>query len=309
VRALFAFALLVPWGAHAETIIKGQLIDQTASSAVTGASLEVRRGDDLLGTGTSDADGRFSLAVDAGAAPEARVLTLLARHPDFAEASQNVVVSAGAADRPFYRLELLPRSLVRCRLQQAHGVVVGYFRSPTTEEQFRDLSSRIADALTYSLLTRLQEVHVPSDFQPLFLECTEAKPRSITLAGAYARALGADAFVSGDVNPDDGRFRVSAYVGDRFELFVPPRRTVNPGVNLDDPGAAQLDPLTHGAILVAIASGYERAGRYAECVDVTVAAGRLVEDTASPVARALLDKRADCQAQLANRGLLRGTQP
>ena len=102
-----------------------------------------------------------------------------------------------------------------------------------------------------------------------------------------------------------GQFRISTYVGDAYNLFVPPLRTVNEGVDLSDPGAAKLDPDTHAAILLALAAGYEQAGRFAECVDVAVAADQLDPDISPPLRRTIQRQLANCQDKLPNRGLAR----
>jgi hypothetical protein len=296
---------LLPLMLHAATIVKGRAIDETAAAGIAGVTLELRQGERVLARAASDQDGAFTLVFDIGLSPQAQAVTLLASHPDFVAVSKNIAIASGAPDSPFYPLELLPARLARCRLQRGHNVVVGYFRSPASAAPYSELASRIADALTYSLLTRLQEVHVPTALQPLFLACEDARPRTIALSGSLARALGAAAFLSGDVKQQDATYRISAYVADPFELFVPPLRTVNEQVDLDDPGAAQLDPDTHAAILTAIAASYEEEQRYAECVDVTVAAERILGGLSAVLEQA----RTQCQRRLAHRGLLPGGSP
>lgn len=134
-------------------------------------------------------------------------------------------------------------------------------------------------------------------------------PRIVTLSGAFAKALRANAFLSGDVNPDGDRFKVSTYVSDRFDLFVPPFRTVNEKVNLNDPGAAQLDPNTHAAILVSVATAYHEQLLYPECVEVSIAAEQLAGEHNSAIRDAARKRREVCQERLGNRGLLRGIGP
>lgn len=162
---LAAILLLITRPGSAVTILKGQVLDQTASSIVAGAAVEVRRGNSALVVANSDRDGHFSLALDLPVMPQAQNLTLFVKHPDFADSSRPVIVTSGALDSSFYKIELFPLSLTRCQPQHPYAVVVGYFRSPIAEAQeYRNLPSRIAVALTYDLLPRLQEIHVPNTF-------------------------------------------------------------------------------------------------------------------------------------------------
>ena len=78
-------------------------------------------------------------------------------------------------------------------------------------------------------------------------------------------------------------FDVHTLVSDRFALLVPPVRALKRDVELDDLGAAELDDETVGAILTAIARGYEERRRYTECVEVTVEAERLLGRPTDPL--------------------------
>jgi hypothetical protein len=304
--ALGLATLLATTVAGAQTVVRGQVLDAATTTGVAGASVAVRQGSGALAVGSTEADGGFVLAFEMGASRDARPVTLLVEHPGYVSGSRTLTITGGAPDSPFYRIDLLPSAIASCRLERPHLVVVGHFRSPATTQPVSDLSLRIADALTYSLLTRLQQVHVPSDFQPIFLACDEVQLRTVSLAGSYARALQAHVFVSGDVQPDDDHFRVSTYVGDRYDLFTPPLRTVNRGVDLDDPGAAEVDAVTHAAILLAVAVGYQQAGKPAPCVDVTLAAEDVLGEINPGLLTAVRERRRQCQEQLPHRGLLVG---
>ena len=121
------------------------------------------------------------------------------------------------------------------------------------------------------------------------------------MAGSFAQALHADAFLSGYVKPVAQRYRVDAFVSDRFELHIPPFRGSNQDVDLDAPGSAELEPPTLAAILTALAAGYEESDQIAECVEVTVVAEQLVGDV-TPATEQL---RRRCQDRLPHRGLLK----
>jgi hypothetical protein len=117
--------------------------------------------------------------------------------------------------------------------------------------------------------------------------------------------LGADALVFGHVSPAQVRFDVTTFVGDSYEVFVPPAPFVNRKVDLNTPEAAALDSKTHAAILTAIAAGYESKKKYSECVEVTVAAEQLTQNL-SPELRKIRER---CQRAVGTDALRReGTQ-
>jgi hypothetical protein len=263
---------------------RGILTDLTTEAPIAGATIDIRCGSRSVAKGASDASGRFDLAF----APCQETATVLVKHDSYAEQSQTV--PEGEQEVP---LSLLPKALGGCVLKNARGVVVGHFRPPLSGSAGEaDLTGRIADALTYDVLTVLQTLNLPPEFQPRFIACDEARPRSVEFAAGYARALGADAFLLGSVEPADGAYDVRAFVGDAFQLFRPPRPSTTSGVALNDPAVARLAPEMHGAILTAVARGYEERKMFRECVDVAVAAQRLI-GTPTP---ALDQTLARCQA-------------
>ena len=274
------------WGAGpaASRHARGLVTDLTTEAPIAGAAIDVRCGARSVAKGASDASGRFDLAFG----PCQETATVLVKHDSYAEQSQSV--PDGEQEVP---LALLPKALGGCVLKNARGVVVGHFRPPLSGTGGEaDLTGRIADALTYDVLTVLQTLNLPPEFQPRFVACDEARPRSVEFAAGYARALGADAFLLGSVEPADGAYAVRAFVGDAFQLFKPPRPSTTSGVALNDPAVARLAPEMHGAILTAVARGYEERKMFRECVDVAVAAQRLI-GTPTP---ALDQTLARCQA-------------
>ncbi|WP_432698074.1 hypothetical protein ACQUQP_06955 [Marinobacterium sp. YM272] len=303
---MITLSLLMAWHQPllAETIVRGKLSDQVSERPMMGVQVSVLKGSQVLDTASSETDGRYQLVIDVGTSPSPQTLTLSAELDGYVTQTQDFTVTSGSTDSPAYDLELFPMALNACRITGGHGVIVGYFRAPPAAN-VSDLTYRISDALTYSLLTRLQQAHLDTSLQPEFWACNEAKLRSATLGQRYATVLGAVAFVTGDVNSADGTYDISTYVSDRFGIFRLPHRSVNQAVDLGDPGAAKLDPGTHGAILTAVAAAYENDGRYAEGVDVTVAAEQLM-GFLTPELEAI---RSRCQANIENRGLLRGDSP
>lgn len=247
---------------------RGTVSDLTTEAAVSGASIEIRCGVKALAQGVTDGSGRFDLGFASCREPA----TLSVKHDQYTEQSRPV--PAGQAETA---VALLPKALGACVLKSAQGVVVGHFRPPVSgSDTGGDLAGRIAEALTYDVLTVIQTLNLPPALQPRFLACDEAKPRSVDFAAGYARALGADAFLVGSVEPADGAFNVRAFVGDAFQLFKPPLPSITVGVALNDPAVARLAPEMHGAILTAVARGYAERRMFRECVDVAVAAERLI---------------------------------
>lgn len=290
--------------AGAETIAAGTVVDAATGSPVAGAKVSIR-GESLLGETLSDDSGIFRLPFNVGSSAVARTLTLEVEHDDYTPASEGVVVTSGRADRAAYPVELFPKSLSQCRRGRDHAVVVGHFRPPVSGPAMQsDLASQVADALRYGLLPSIQQQHLPQGSQPLILACDEVKPRAGEDAPGYAKALGADAFLSGFVSPAGARFKVEMTVGNRYDTAGPPVRSSSRDVDLNDPAAAHLDYKAYEAVLGALVAGYEK-GSAAECVEIIVAAERILR----PLPPALTDARLRCQQRLPNRGLLREGTP
>ena len=300
--------------------LSGQVLDLTTGLAVPGAAVELRRESRSVGQGNSDPTGAFELSFPSPSSATAASVTLLVEHEGF-ESRSTVLRLDGDAFAEGIIVHLLPRSVAGCRIiggqpadpgtqgQSGHGVVVGHFRLPGADQD-PDLSSRIAEALTYNITPWLQEEHGGTEFLPLFVACDLAVPLSITLAGQMAGALGADALVIGDVEPSDNAYTVSTYVGDSHNIFNPPRTTLSEAVTLNRPSVAQLDTETRIAILTALIAGYESHERFDECVGAAVAAERiLAANGASPVdlVRDIAERKARCQSRTDNYALLGGT--
>jgi hypothetical protein len=301
--ALAALPLLASRAEAASTIVLGRVTDQASGSPVVGVEVRVTRDGAVLGTARTADEGRYQIAFDAGP-PAPQNLTLIFDHGDYAGRSRLFGVAAGRPDQPAYDVELLPRSLAPCVQGEAHAVLVGRFTGEAGVDA-RDLSARVGQALTYSLLTELQRLRIRRELQPRFPACWEAELRAPDLAGRCARALQADALVFGRVVKAAGRFDVTTFIGDSSDVFQLPPAYVNRQVDLEAPEAATVDRRTHAAILTALAAGYARRAQHAECVEATVAAERL-EGSASG---ALLDLRARCQGALPTNALRRGGNP
>lgn len=287
--------------AAADTSVAGSIEDAVTGSAVAAAGVTVHKGGEAIGVTTSAADGSFRVLVSVPARPEPQNLKLIVRREGYAEAARDVVVVSGRTDAASYKVMLQRKEVADCRQAREHGVAVGYFRPPAAAGDL-DLPDRIRDALSYDLLTRIQQSSLRPESQPFIWSCPGAKPQVDRDYAGWARALNADAFLAGYVAPAGQRFKVEMLVADRFTATGMPTRTTSKDVDLDDPAAARMDASAHTAILAALLAGYQRSGKYAECVEVSVAAERILGRLPASFAQV----RQQCQAQLPNRRLLPG---
>ena len=289
-------------------IIKGQVKDLTSNAPIPGVTVSIHEQGKLRSAESSSNKGEFTLAFTSSKlTTEPHSFKLKIVHEDFADFSQTINISENKLDKDYYLIKLFPKKLIQCQFGDEENkrpwVVIGYF-SRKKNQVLADLSSRIASALTYDLkynvLTLLQEIHVSNELLPYFGVCQQAQPRSLHSGGLLSKALGADAFISGDVSKDENGYTVRTYISDSFSLFDPPIRSENKGVNLDDPGAAHLALNTHANIMLAIASSYKNTQRYEDCIDVSVAAERLGGELTEQIKRI----RQQCQKKIPHRGLL-----
>jgi len=284
----------------ADTIVKGRVTDPTTESGVVGARLQLRRGASDLALGNTDLDGYFELTFPMDIVSEQRTMNLGVEHDEFAPTSISIVITSGRPDSDAYRIELTPKELTRCRRQKPHLVMVGYFSGPASGADVSQLPYTLVTGLSSNLLPELQKRHLPADFQPVFDACPNARPTSLSYLPNYARTLGADVFVFGDVLETGPLYRVRTYVGDRHGIFDPPKTVVNENVAITDPAAAELDIETHAYMLIALANGYAEQNKFAECVDVCVAAEQVLGATIPDIAR----QREFCQERTENAGLV-----
>jgi hypothetical protein len=288
----------------AATIVSGRVTDRTSDNGIVGVEVRVERAGANVGSARTQADGSFLLTFEGAAGAGTQSYTLHAAHADFAAVSRVFSVVAGRPDQAFYKLELLPRALTRCVQSRSPAVLVGAFTGPQGSDA-KDLAWKLSQALTYSLLTQLQRHGIRPDLEPSFPACAEAELRDPDLASGCARALGADALVFGRVKQVSTRFEVTTFIGDSYDFYAPPAAFPNRRVDLEAPESAVFDPSTHAAILAVVAAGFERRSRFAECVEVTVAAEQLA-GRMTPGLKALRDR---CKQGTGTAALLRGGGP
>lgn len=302
IRAALALLLCGSSLAHAATIIvAGAINDSSTGTPIAGADVIVRRGGTELGSTVSAADGAFQLPFDIAVRPEAQNLTLLVRRDSFVSSSHNIVVTAGRANVSSFRIALVPQAVADCIRPRNRSVVVGYFRPSSASTIDPDIAARVADALSFDLIVRMQQQEgLNPTALPNIIACGGAKPRAIGDYATFAKVLHADAFVVGSVNDTAlTKVKVEMSVIDGHGILAAPLRASSREVNLDDPSVARLDASAHAAILTALVGGYERAGQFADCIDITSAALRIVGTLPPPLQAA----RSRCEQRLPNRGL------
>lgn len=297
--ALTGALLAMAGHGQADTNVSGTVLDFITGQPVDGAQVTVSRGGTVLASGTTASGGVFQLFVDVAIRPQPQAINLAVAKAGYASAGQQVIVIAGRADQFSYRFGLLRNEARDCNPSWARTVVVGNVRQPTSMAGDLALSQRIGEVLQYDLLAEVQKTHLAPEQQPVVLPCPEARPRNILESPHWARALKADAFVVGDAEPVDRRFRVDLQITARHGESPQPERVSTQPLNLDRPESADLGRAALAPIMQALLQAYQKDRRFAECVEFATAAQRVLGSSAE-----LQRLRAECQAELPNRGLL-----
>jgi hypothetical protein len=310
-RLASAFAITCCWlsgvmPVAADSILAGIVTDAITLQPVAGAEVQIEYSGQVVGAGTSDIDGYYSVPFTVP--PEApRVSTMIAsaRSGGHAMNRSNFQVNAGTPVKNTHNITLYPIGVMDCRSQTGHSVIVGHFLPPDGRN-LAELSTRIARSLEYALNTQLQTVRLTLELLPSFEPCDAAKPRTPRLATNFAKALRADAFVGGDISAADesSGFTVSIYVSDAHGLFSNPERASNRSVDLSNPSGASIAGATHAAVLASIAAGLAGKNDCVSAIAVLSVAERLV-DVIPPYITTL---RKTCESRVPNAGLRRATQ-
>jgi hypothetical protein len=283
-------------------ILIGNASDSSTGAALGGAEVTLHQGGTELGSAVTGADGQFRLPFEIASQPQASNLQLVVKRPSFVPLSQVVVVASGRASKTSFEFPLVPEAVSECIRNTAHMVVVGYFRPAPESTGDPDIAARVAEALERDLLPKMQQKPGPHTL-PSIIACGTAKPRAAADYTKFAKVLHADAFLTGSVNKAAlDKVKVDMAVVDQLGLLLQPLRSSSKDVNLQDAEASRLDVAAHKDILIALVGGYERAGKFDECIDFTSAAARIL----GTMPRALADARQRCQQQSQTRGLTAG---
>lgn len=293
--------------ASAQTAIKGTVTDRVTDAALGGAEVEVRHGGTLLGRAISaPGDGSFLVTVDVGNTPQAVNLKLLVARQGYQSADQDIVVVSARARPQASAIPLLRSALADCLSKtRARWVVVGHFRAPLGVADQGGFTAGVFDAVRWELSKIADTSTVAPDRRPAVVSCQDVDEREFLAAAA--RVLGADVLLTGGVSrpPDRPRFTVSMFVGDQHGLFAARTAPIlSRDVDLEDPSASRLDAGASAAILQAVLTGYLKAGRFEDCVELARRAGTEIR----PLPPALVQLGEHCASQLAVNGLRGGTR-
>jgi hypothetical protein len=288
--------------AQAATNISGMVTDSITGLAVAGARVTLSSGQTSLSVGTAASDGVFQMFVDLPVKPVPKTYTLEVSQQGYATQPRNVVVTSGQADQLSYKVALPRNEAIGCVPDPGRTVVIGHVRPPASATHDLDLSRRVRTVLEYDLLTEVQKTHLPPAQQPAVFSCPNALPRTMKEHSDWARALKADAFVVGEAAPVNGNFKVDMQVSARYaESASLPTLATTPEMNLDLPSSADLGRAALEPIMIALLRAYLKEGRYAECVEFSMAA-----ESALGQSTVLGELRKSCQLKLPNKGLLSG---
>lgn len=305
--AVLVCLLLAAGPAGAATAIQGLVKDRLTGAALAGAEVEVRRGGELLGHAISDgADGSFLLTVEVGNRPEPTNLKVLVRRDGYQGADDDVVVVSAQPRPAALAVVLLRSNLADCLSRTSpRWVIVGHFRPPLGQPDSDAFSQSVSDAVRWELAKIADTSSLAQDRRPVVVNCGNVDERAFLAAAA--RLLGADVLLAGGVSrpPDRPRFTVSMFVGDQHGLFDGRSTPITSrDVDLEDPSASRLDRAAAGAIVQAVMTGYRKAGRFEECVEL----GRRAGAELRPVPPELLPLSQACQQALPANGLRGGTR-
>lgn len=303
---LAALAVAFATAAGAQTAIKGVVTDRVTGSPLAGATIEVRRGAETLGRAVTDArDGSFLLTVEVGSRPEATNLKLIVSRDGYKPEDEDVVVVSGQPRPARPAVSLLRNEVADCLSRmRAPWIVVGHFRPPTGSAGGGEFSARVTDAVRWEISKIAETSSLAANRRPAVVPCAGIDERDFL--SATARELQADALLSGGVSrpPNRERFTVSIFLGDPHGLFTGTAPITSRDVDLDDPSASRLDSAASAAILQAVLTGYLKAGRFEDCVELSRRAGAELR----PLPRAIADLNAQCTLRLPAQGLRGGTR-
>ncbi len=286
--------------AVADSIVAGTVTDAITERPTASIKVRVLYSGVEVGSSTTDAGGRYSVPfATPPTAPAQFYMDLSVSDGIHAPIETSFQVDKGNPITQTVDLKLIPQAIATCQSESKHSIIIGQFLSPA-DRPLPELPRRVAETLDFSLNTKLQSKNLAISLQPSFEPCELAQPKTIELGQNFARALRADAFVSGSVEAVGRNFTVSTYVSDAYQLFGRPVVTHNENVDIYNPSAAEVTDETHAAVLEAFAAGLAKDG---DCVDALTVVS-VAQQFVSRLTQPLSDLRKRCQNGLPNVGLL-----
>ena len=146
------------------SILAGTVTDAITHQPVVGAEIDIEYSGQVVGSGTSDFDGLYSVSFTIPPSAPTVVTMLASAHSQSHETNKsNFQVNAGTPIETAHNILLFPLGVTACRSQTNHSVIVRHFLSPVGRD-FSDLPTRVAQSLDFALNTRLQTVRLSQDF-------------------------------------------------------------------------------------------------------------------------------------------------
>jgi hypothetical protein len=292
---LAAIGFALPATLAAADTLTGTVTDVTTGRPVVGADINVKYLGQTVGSATSGGDGTYQVTFTLPPRVFVTLWTGSPRHDP-----QSKPVQTGSPLPVTHDIALLPLGLGACVSKADHAFIVGHFPSPAIRD-VSELSVRVARTLYFGLRTELGKRNFALKLQPIFPSCEAANPSEVTLGAAFAKALGAHAFITGEVAGNAPEFLMTIYVSDAYELFGGPELGKDIPVNLDRPSEAKMPGQTHVAVLAAMAAGLKKKDDCVSAIAVISIIAELVESIPAYVEQ--LQK--ECQARLPHAGLVR----
>lgn len=282
--------------------LAGSVIDSTTESEVIGANLTLK-GDGLADQQvyTIANSGKFEIPFTLEDLEQEQKLILSVEHNGYVSGDFPVTFSPTVKTIEQYRAALVPTSVSGCVRNQPNIVTVGFFGDPSGQQDHAVFSWTLAQGLENNLIPATQLLKLAPKYQPKFESCPKAQPSSSGQSDSFAKTLGAEVFIYGNVIKNEPGYKVQTFLGDRHDVLQRRRSIENSNVNIQDPLLTKLDSETHAYILFALARGYEDSGRFSECVTVLTVAQQLLEKVDPDMTRA----RESCQQRTGNAGLLK----
>jgi hypothetical protein len=299
--ALFCCFLALRPALPDDSFATGTVLDGVTGRPIVGVTVTVSQGGKSSGDGVSEESGRYKASFRIEPEPKVQLFTLTFKHKDYVTKTLEFQTKEGNPVNSGDKISLLPLVLSRCLAHETQTVIVGKFRSPIGHD-FRELTGRIAEALQFNLLTRLQGLYFPPALQPIFEPCQNARPRTLHHGKNLAQALQAHAFLFGDVDRGPSDFSLSTYVSDAYELFDMPHTSKSESVDLNNPSEASISKETYGAVLASVAAGLWKSGDCRSALTVV----RIAENVLGSTPTYLKEIGDLCQSALPHIGLQPG---
>jgi Carboxypeptidase regulatory-like domain len=283
--------------------ITGTVTDVTTGRPVVGAEINVKYSGQTVGSATSERDGVYHVPFTLPTArPPGAFVTVSASSPRHDPKGWPVQLQTNSP-LATQDIELFPLGLSAC-VTKDHAFIVGHFPSPANRN-VSELSKRVADSLHFALRTELQKQStLKLQRPPSFPSCEAANPSEVRLGAAFAKALGAHAFITGEIAENAPQFLMTIYVSDAYELFSEPELGKDIPINLDRPSEARMPGQTHVAILAALAAGLKEKDDCSNALTVI----QIIEQLIGSVPNYLEPLQKECRARVPHAGLVRTNQ-